>query len=70
MEEYYKVSCPTGYTKSFDLDTDQIICTNQSGEIVAPIIPIEQSGMGIIGWSAVISAGILVTAGLIQLYRG
>lgn len=71
QQDYYKAVCPTGYEKEIDLDTDHIICTNRdTGDIVGAQFPLDtkKSGLGIIGWASLASAGILVAAAAVDMY--
>jgi len=64
LAEYRALRCPEGARPEISLDDNEVGCWTQAGERVQPLPPasLSPAGLGLIGWSAVISAGLVLVA--------
>lgn len=65
MASYIALECPAGSRAEIDLDADEVGCFTESGDRVPPLsapVVATEAGLGVIGYSAIISAGLLIAA--------
>ena len=64
LDAYRELRCPEGSRPEMMIDEDRVGCFTRDGAEVEPLAA--ESGIGVVGWSAIISGFVAVAA---ELYR-